>query len=78
MAKTKTSSTTLKDDEKFQILSDIITYYDGGEKRTHQNDFFWYGSTYDKLMGFPEIRLKNLHKVILKRNKDGQSQDKES
>ena len=75
MVKIKNSNTTLKDEEKFQILSDIITYYDGGEKRIHQNEFFWYGTMFDKLMSFPEIRLRNLHKVILKRKEDGQSKD---
>jgi hypothetical protein len=75
MVKIKNSSSILKDEEKFQILSDIITYYDGGEKRIHQNEFFWYGTVFDKLMSFPETRLKNLHTLILKRKEDGESQD---
>jgi hypothetical protein len=77
MVKIKSNSIILKDEEKFQILSDIITYYDGGEKRIHQNEFFWYGTIYDKLVSFPEIRLMNLHKVILKRKADGKTQDQE-
>ena len=75
MVKMKSSNTTLKDEDKFALISDIITHYDGGDKRIHQNEFFWYGNLFDKLMLYPDKRLTNLHAYILKKKTDGETKD---